>query len=125
MRGSPMKRSGSVAEMRDTAYWTSTCRGEGKGRGQGARTAPAQSSRYQQDLPDVRAAFKKGVGLRRLRVLSNSAGAVERSDLRRCIFAQINQRLVHIAPPPSLGRIISLDDRMLCSPEMPGRMLTG
>jgi hypothetical protein len=40
----------------------------------------------------VRAAFKKGVGLRRLRVLSNSAGAVERSDLRRCIFAQINQR---------------------------------
>jgi len=86
MRGSPMKRSGSVAEMRDTAYWTSTCRGEGKGREQRQRSPQGIN------LPDVRAAFKKGVGLRRLRVLSNSAGAVERSDLRRCIFAQINQR---------------------------------
>jgi hypothetical protein len=51
--------------------------------------------------------------------------AREGSDLRRRIFAQINQRLVHIAPAPSLGWIISLDDGMPCSPEMPGRMLAG
>ena len=62
------------------------------------------------------------------RDLDRSACSViarEGSDLRRCIFAQIKQRLVHIAPPPSLGRIISLDDRMPCSSEMLGRMLTG
>jgi hypothetical protein len=47
------------------------------------------------------------------------------SHLRRCIFAQIEQCLVHIAPAPSFGRIISLYDGMPGSPEMRARMFTG
>src|SRR6185437_4658830 len=44
-------------------------------------------------------------------------------ELGRDIAAQIEHHLVDIAPAPSLGRIIALDDGMLAAVEMLGGML--
>ena len=45
--------------------------------------------------------------------------------MRRYAIRQIEQRLVDVAPAPTLGRIITLDDRMPGGVEVLGRVLVG
>ena len=46
----------------------------------------------------------------------------DRSVLRRSSIGQIEHYLVHVIPPPSLWRIVALDDRMAGRMEMLGCM---
>src|ERR1700738_1858994 len=44
------------------------------------------------------------------------------SVMRRRTVAQIEHDLVDIAPAPALGRVVTLDDRVPCLPEVPRRV---